>query len=133
MTISTAIFSRLSGDATVSGLVGTRIYPQTLPQEPTYPAITYDRVSTRAIQCRGNGSYKASRWQFDCYAITYLGAEALGQAIEDSLTTWTRASGPRVSVVLAENWRDGFEDIVLGDASTGVYRATLDFFIWYEE
>ena len=41
MSIETAIVAKLESDATVAGLVDTRIYPLRVKQDADMPAITY--------------------------------------------------------------------------------------------
>lgn len=84
--IGTAIQDYLAADATVSGLVGTRIRPDVLKQGETMPAVTYRVISTRH-EHNINGAKTGiarSRIQIDCYAETRLGANALAEAIRKS-------------------------------------------------
>ena len=46
MSASKALRARLIDDATMTGYVGTRIYPGRAPQKPTMPYIVYHRIST---------------------------------------------------------------------------------------
>ena len=39
-----ALFTRLDGFAGLTSLVVSRIYPLILPQNPTLPAVTYQRI-----------------------------------------------------------------------------------------
>lgn len=41
MSLESGLFGLLSGDAGVSAIVATRIYPLVLPQDVVYPAISY--------------------------------------------------------------------------------------------
>ena len=84
--IGTAIRQYLVSNATVSGLVSTRIYPDDLPQNCTLPAITYYRVSTEHYgDITGTKTGLAvARLQIDCFATTRAGANALAEAVRKS-------------------------------------------------
>lgn len=48
---------------------GTRVYPLSLPQNPTLPALTYQRVSTpRDLSHDGDQGYADARVQINCWA-----------------------------------------------------------------
>lgn len=84
--IGTAIQDYLTADATVSGLVGTRIRPDVIKQSETMPAVSYRTISTRH-EHNINGAKTGiarSRIQFDCFADTRIGANALAEAIRKS-------------------------------------------------
>ena len=86
MSIETEVRTRLTSDGTVSGLVSTRIYPKRLPQNPTYPALTFGRVSgVRLHNLAGVAGRGTPRIQIDSWAKTYLGAQALAAAVRASL------------------------------------------------
>lgn len=71
--LETDLVAFLETYGALAALISTRIYPHTLPQEPTLPALTYFRVSS-APQRNHDGSYAFAlkRFQFDVYASTYL-------------------------------------------------------------
>jgi len=87
MSTEQTLYSTLKNDAGVSALVGTRIYPLLLPQNPTYPAITYQRISTRPVMTRTGNGLDFVRMQIDCYADSYSGVKALAAAVEAALST----------------------------------------------
>lgn len=45
MSIASDLYTMLTGDATVSGLIGARVYPALAPDEATWPAIVYQEIS----------------------------------------------------------------------------------------
>jgi hypothetical protein len=49
MSSETVLYSTLAGDAPVSALVGTRIYPDVVPQDATGAAIAYLKVGTEPV------------------------------------------------------------------------------------
>ena len=79
--IEQGLFTLISSDPTISGMIGTRVYPILLPESPTLPAITYQVT-------RGNGdpTFETSGliklyMQFDCWGKTYSDAAQLRKAL----------------------------------------------------
>lgn len=124
------LYGVLSADATLTGIVGARIYSRVVPPGAAYPLVFYtmpgagdNRLTLEAVRV----------WSELIYAVriinkteSYIGLEAGASAIEDALS---RASGSTVSGTivacvyqapyeLVEIDRDGFELRALG----GLYR-----------
>ena len=124
------LFTEISGVAEIKALVGTRVYPIVLPQNPEYPAISYTLISTdREGPMQGPGGLAASRVELGCWDRTYSGAKALSEIVRKK---YDRFSGTFGSDRLALGWflideRDlRFNDI---DA----FRSDLDFMLWHTE
>jgi hypothetical protein len=78
--------AKLLATNAVTAILGTRIYPDRLPQRPTMPAAIYWVVS--GVDEAGLGGLLGvahARVQVDAYATTRLGANALATAIRDAL------------------------------------------------
>lgn len=127
-TIEEVIVSKLKAHAGLSALVGTRVYPAPLPQRPTLPAVTYQRISTLPAQTRDSikAGFERPRFQFDGWASDVAGRSALATELRNALAAIQQASNPRVDVTLLQDARDFYE------ADSGRYRAVLDAFIWHE-
>lgn len=86
--IAAAIFARLSGDAGVSALVGSRIYPQEAPEDATYPLITFLQVSAGDNSARGlvggQGHFRTLQ-QIDIWSRTALEAQQIATAVRVSM------------------------------------------------
>lgn len=90
MTVESEIVARLEVDGAVTALVGSgddaRIYPVLLPQDPTYPAVTYQRVSgARLHNLAGTAGFAMPRLSINCWSRTYGEAKSLAAAIRASL------------------------------------------------
>ena len=114
------LYTRLTTDPTLTALVGNRVTPVLLPQDVTYPAITFNRVSTERIQTL-SGSTGLARASFQVSAFSPDHTEML-----------TVASGIREALdgnegTLIEN------QIELYDQTARVHYANLDFAIWHTE
>lgn len=121
MTIETDLYSRLSTFAGLVALVGTRSYPLLLPQNPTLPAITFQKISNVREQAHsGDSSLQHPRYQFSCWAETYAEAWAVAEQIRLALQGITSAGG-------------GFYEnaVDLYDPETGWYHVPVDITIWH--
>lgn len=119
----TSVFSNTSPDL-------VRIYPQVLPQRPTYPAATYQIVGEgrqALVGATTNGLVRASL-NIDSYSDTPEGADAgaaaLIAALKDFRGEW---SGRHINRVLLENKID------LSDVEPGLFRISMTFAIWHDE
>jgi hypothetical protein len=124
----------LLADATIAGLVGTRIYPLLLPQSPTLPALTYQWISLVPVHSMdGPSGLVARRLQVDCWGSTYLAIETLAEAVRNRLDGYQGSllagspSGSVVQGVFRAMERDGYEE------APALYRRTVDFMLHAEE
>ena len=129
MSIASDLRTFLLADATLGGLIGTRLYPLKLPQDPTVPAMTFQWISgQRAHAADGAVGLASPRVQFDCWAETYLEVEAVFEALRKRLDGFRGTAGAsRVQGAFFETERDDYED------EARLYRRSADFFIWHEE
>jgi hypothetical protein len=102
----------------IQPLVGTRVYPMFLPQNPTLPAITYQRVSGNRVQSlKGVNSLSHPRIQYDCWAESYTDVKDLAEKLINALNDY--------SGVIFYNDRDLYEQDV------ELYRVSIDISIWH--
>jgi hypothetical protein len=131
MRLHEAVYARLTTEATVSALVGTRVYPLVLPQPPTFPAIAYTRMPrTEQFTDDGPSGLVDCRIQLDCYAATYDGAVVLGDAVRGALNGWKDAgSGVQKSQQVPQTEGDLREPV--GDSEGGAesFRVTMDILV----
>lgn len=141
MSIATELRTFLLEDTTLAGLVGQRLYPNVLPQAPTFPAMTFTWVSgTRFHHLGGSAGIAGPRVQFDCWAATYLEAEALFEALRLALDGFRGEIGGspptrRIQGVVSAGDRDLYEEGAESGSGSGagIYRRSADFMIYYEE
>ena len=101
MTIEEALKTYLQSVAAVSALISTRIYPETLPQEPTLPALKYDIIS---IQRQHLIDFATAYIQYTSVATTHLGARALADAVRKALQREKRViSGIEVTQISVDD------------------------------
>lgn len=85
MTAEEGIVAELLADAAVSALVSARVF-RLLPQNVTYPAISYQRISTERFNTLdGPNDLTQIRIQVDSWAATYAAVKALATAVRQAL------------------------------------------------
>ena len=130
MSIETGLYSRLTTDTDVSGVISTRAYPLRLPQGYTLPALSYQRISTdRVHELDGVTGRAVARFQVDCWAETYQAVRDLANKVRLALDGHSGTLGSETGIgnIHLVSDRDLFEEDV------EIYRATLDFQIQYTE
>lgn len=125
MTIAVLLQDALEENAGVAALTSTRIYPLILPQNPTMPAITYQRISGTGQD--GTSTLRQSRWQVNCWSKRRDGAGGYGEvqqlatAVKAALEEYIELSQtPGINMARVVNELDDYED------ETQVYRVIID-------
>jgi len=99
MSTETEVYAALSGDAGVTALVSTRIYPDVRPQDSAVPCVVYVRSGTQVIQSI-HGPVLATIPQIDVTAISATRAEC--EAVSNAVLTALVAAGFNYSDRAAE-------------------------------
>jgi len=128
-TIAAGLRTYLIAGATVATLVGTRVYPSKLPQKPTLPAISYQRISGDRVHSTDGASGLARiQFQIDVWGSTYGSVDALFEAVRKRLDGYRGAVGAIVTQgIFLERERDMYDD------EAELYRRSADFTVWTEE
>lgn len=129
--VEDAIYSRLTNDATVSGLVSSRVYPfATVPQSPTYPYVTYQLINLveRSRSMTADDGLRKDRYQIDVWSESYSEMVSLSNAVNDSLNRW---SGTEASVTVQGSYHEDSRD--LHEDELRIYRRSLDYEIAWNE
>jgi hypothetical protein len=84
--IADHLYSFLSTQSGITTLVSTRIYPVILPQEPTYPCITYREDSNDWDETFGGQEGMVdSYYNIDAWAKTFAEVTSIGNAIRSAM------------------------------------------------
>lgn len=119
----------LAADATLTGLVSTRIYSMRMPQTPTLPAVVFYRISNRReLVQNGDAGYARTRFQIDCWGSTYSSVKGVADAVRQRMQAYSGTmSGLTVQRVAHLNDNDVFEE------DTEIFGVSMDFEIWHLE
>lgn len=113
MSSETVLFDLLS--ATVDG----RVFPKSFPEDTPFPLVVYLMVSGVPIQSQ-NSMKRAPHWQVDIW----------GQTVDEVVDTCAAVT------LKLDHYNDGVVSILLeneidmDDPATGLFRRTLEFFMW---
>ena len=121
MSIESEIYTRLTTHAGLSVLVSTRVYPWTeVPQEPTYPFVTYHLVSAPRPHAMGvDAGVVMAMFQFNVWAeddeVGTAGYDAMLAAKDQlrlALQRWRTTSGTIVQDTFLENESDDSDPVL---------------------
>jgi len=106
-----------------------RIYPQKLPQDPDFPAITYNLISTnRSYSHSGDTNTPVKLIQIDCWADRYGPAKQVAAKVVAKLSGYLGlVSETEVGQLHLSNEMDDYNE------DTGWYKIPLDFNFGYYE
>ena len=106
-------------------MIGNRIYPQAIPGNASYPAITYNEIA-------GLGHHDINvnfpRLQYSCYSTNYIQAKQLRKSVKDALKGFKGLMGDmRIIQIAVEGEYETYE------SDRGIHGALIDFKIIYWE
>lgn len=111
MTAESQFYTLMSTAPGVTALVGTRIYPDALPEERALPAVVFVRQSTVPLVGIGGQRFGDDiELSVACWAETRLAADALASAVDAAIA----------GTVFSLSARDGGFD-----PETGLFASTL--------
>lgn len=116
--IGKVIYDLLSNDATVSALVSTRIYPDTVPQNAEFPYISYTVISTLPTDAKDGASrLDVVSVQVDIYSRNYSTTQDMAAGVRSALD---RYSGTNNSVQV--------DKIIFSNEAAGQYEQQIGVF-----
>lgn len=120
-------YSKLSGEATITALVGLRIYPNVIPQDATLPAIAYQTISRAGVMAHDGATGLAwQRIQTTIVADSSTGAEAVAEACRKVLDGFRGTVGSvPVHAVFLDSAADNFGEITDTYVKRQDYRMML--------
>lgn len=127
--LEAAIYTRLAAYGNLTALTSTRFYPVIVPQNPTYPLVTYQRTDGPREHCISEDSNAVCpTLQIDSWGKTYASAKAVATQVRAALQRWDDASAlPVVLDCLLESDEDNYEP------DAGVFRVSQTWEIWHRE
>ena len=106
MSVDSDLVARLTGHAGLTALIVARLFPNRLPDNPTVPAVVYQKITDVPDVGQKSIANKRHRYQLTSWAATHLEAGAVEAQVHAALQL--RAFG---RVILAEpaGSRDTYE------------------------
>jgi hypothetical protein len=124
------VYSYLAGQSTITDIVSTRIYPVILPQNATFPAVSF-RAEEHDLNesFSGQNGLTESFYMLDAWGSTYEAARDLADAIRTTLKNHSGSFGGAIvqRVTLTSGPIPVYEDEV------EAFRLTQIFSIWHKE
>ncbi|MER2518570.1 MAG: DUF3168 domain-containing protein [Candidatus Accumulibacter phosphatis] len=113
MSAETDLFAALSASAALAAIVGTKIYPDAIPEDKAPPAVVYQRANTSHVTTVHSAAPIAEevRFSITAWAKTRAAATGAADAVADALVAVGHTPGDRA---------DGI------DQETGLLATTLD-------
>lgn len=130
-TVEAVLQRIIVNDPAVSALIGSRLYPNIIPQGTPNPAMTYQQISgPRGHDMDGAIGLTKARYQINCWAASYAKAKELAEAVRLTLDGYS--SSGTIKVIFLANEGD------LPKTKPGLdqltrYGKRLDFFLWFTE
>ena len=134
MTLEEGLFAYLTAVPGIAAQAGTRVYPAPAPEDPTYPLIVYQRISTvRVRSMTGPSQLAQARMQINAHAATYATAKTLADELRNALDGYQGVMGTvPVSGSFLEDDADA-PDVSPEVEGNRVYSVHMDFMIAYQE
>ncbi len=124
--IGKALYALLAADATLTGLVGTRIYPWPLPQGNTFPAIAHVVEEKPVMRCDGGTRIVKAEVMVGIFAENLLTAENIGVHVVRILDTYVgTAGGVDVQSMMLINGTDDFDEELRKHYVKQTYNITI--------
>jgi len=127
--IDEALYARLTGDAQVAAIVGTRVRPIKLKQGDSTPALSYFEVfGVHETGLSGSHGAATSMFQIDCWGKGYAEVRNLGEKVRLALHNWRGTlGGTEVQGVYAVETQEDY------DQDAELYRKIVECRIAYTE
>lgn len=127
-----ALITKLLGTTAITNLVSTRVFVGARPQASTLPAIVINRISGAPLYSDdGEDGLEESRFQIDCWGLTYSSAKAVARAVRTALSAFQgTVSGVNFRYVSLDLEHDIQET---GSNTTDYpFRTSLDFIFMFD-
>lgn len=111
MNLEEGLYTLLSTNASITGLVSTRIYPLVIPEDSALPVIAYQRISSSRILAHdGPGGLATATVQLTIQGTSYTSTKAVAAAARALLNGYTGLmSTVHVERCALENELDSYE------------------------
>ena len=124
--IGKLIYSRLSTDSDILAYVGTKIYPDIVPQNVQYPFVVYTIVNSLPVDFKdGQSNLEEITLQVDVYTQNYDDTQELSNLIRNRLDRFVGT----VEGVEVQTIKYVSSDSQVFNAELSVYWMSIDFMV----
>jgi len=130
--LKAGLISLLTGESTISAIVGSRVYISKAPRSAVLPYIIIEQMGSDENQTvDGSTGLRFIEFDIDCKADRSTESETLGNAVRDFIANYTGAAGNQtIGAVLLHDESTQYEPPTDG-SDTGIYTTLLDVTIQY--
>ena len=129
MTIEADLRGLLTTSTSVAALSSNRVYLDFMPQDVTYPAISFLLISAPRVPLMGTDAVNIpARFQFDCWAETSTGANALTNAVIGAIERYGSSTG---TMTIETIFVEDVQSLPEPDIDENVYRRSIDAIVHY--
>lgn len=125
--LDVALFQYLTGYPSLERLIGTRLYPDVLPENVTYPSIAYLFETEDPEMTQGGPSLRRASYRFEVYGITMEEVDAIADQLEAAMYNYTEGSPPNLPYLAVTR----HETSRGRDEETLAFWREVIFTIWY--
>lgn len=134
MSVETDLKTYVLDNGDIAALIAARMYPRVLPQNVTYPAVSYDLVSVvENRDLSGPGGKERSRITIKSWSENYLQAKALAKLINARINPQgglrVTVGSTRITSVRKDNEFDVNEADAGEIGTAGVFGVMQDFIV----
>lgn len=103
-----------------TALTGIALYPDSVPNDVTYPVATYQQISDRQLRTHSGNALRRIRYQVTAFGETKNSTVTLANSIEAALDL----NRTNFELATKEN------EISVKEPESGLYSIAIDFFVW---
>lgn len=126
------LYSYVSAQAGVTALLGaspnTRFYPVVLPEAPTYPAATWEKVSGVRVEDHDGADLTPARLRIHVWDPNYRSAKLVAKQLLEALKSYTGTLGGVSPVAM-----QGANEYDLYDDEDRLHHIVVEVTIWNTE
>jgi hypothetical protein len=132
--IEKALFTHVTSDTVIAALIGTRFFPNQIPQKESLPAATYQQgKGDREHDMEGAVGMVNSEYTVICYGESYSAAKELAEAVRKRLDGYSGiVGGVTIDVIMLTDELD-VPEFKPGTDILSRYGKRLTFTVWFKE
>jgi hypothetical protein len=111
MDFALALKDFMSNNATILGVVSTRIHPLILPQNATLPALVYHEIDSEDFHAlQRDDDLQTSTIEIEVHALTYVEVRNVTKTVKSVLQNYSGTMGDAtVQAVITEGGGEGYD------------------------